>query len=60
MAKQTFLQMVHEDKDLSDEIVDTPMEIVDDLVDLQVGTAVKRTIAAPIRVVKSVFDWVDF
>ena len=60
MAKKTFKQMVDEKKDLSDELIETPMEIAEDIVDLQLGTAVKRTAAAPVRVVKSVINWFDF
>ena len=56
MAKETFKQMVDEKKDLEDELLETPMEIADDLLDLDVGTAAKRTVAAPVRIVKSFFD----
>ena len=56
MAKKTFKQMVDEKRDLEEELLETPMEIADDLMDLDVATAVKRTVAAPARMVKSFFD----
>ena len=56
MAKKTFKQMVDEKRDLGEELLEMPMEIADDLMDLDVATAVKRTVAAPTRTVKSFFD----
>ena len=60
MAKKTFIELVNEDRDLEEEILETPFEILEDAVDLQLGTAVKKTVAAPIRVAKNVLDWFDF
>ena len=56
MVKKTFKQMVDEKRDLDEELLETSMEIADDLMDLDVVTAVKRVVAAPTRLVKSFLD----
>ena len=61
MAKtQTFKQMVDQKKDLTEEVIGTPVEIVEDVADLKLGTALKRTAAVPMRMGKKVLDFFDF
>ncbi len=60
MGKKTFKEMVNEEKDLEEELIDNPIDILEDAADLQVGTAIKKTVATPVRVAKSLFDLLDF
>lgn len=51
-----FKDYINEDKDLVDEFIYTPTDIINDLFYGDICSATKQTIATPIRITKNIFD----